>query len=62
VSMIECPVCAIQKQEHREVSVLGCSSCWVYASGLKDRGIFEKYSWAVLKAWSETISAGTPYH
>ena len=43
--------------------VLWCSSCWVYASGLKDRGIFEKYSWAVLKAWSETITAGRcPLH
>ena len=35
-----------------------CSTCWVYASDLKDKGIFEKYSWAVLKAWSETIAAG----
>ena len=34
------------------------STCWVYASDLKDKGIFEKYSWAVLKAWSETIAAG----
>ena len=43
--------------------MLCCSSCWVYASGLKDRGIFEKYSWAVLKAWSETITAGRcPLH
>ncbi|BDA48837.1 Potassium/sodium hyperpolarization-activated cyclic nucleotide-gated channel [Coccomyxa sp. Obi] len=35
-----------------------CSGCWVYASGLSDRGIYEKYTWAVLKAWSETVSAG----
>ncbi len=35
-----------------------CSGCWVYASGLSDRSISEKYSWAVLKAWSETVSAG----
>ena len=26
------------------------STCWVYASDLKDKGIFEKYSWAVLKS------------
>ena len=51
---------ALQAQR---VCLFGCSSCWVYASGLKDRGIFEKYSWAVLKAWSETITAGRcPLH
>ena len=38
---------------------LWCSNCWVYASGLWDQSISEKYSWAVLKAWSETIAAGT---
>ena len=38
--------------------VLWCSNCWVYASGLWDQSISEKYSWAVLKAWSETIAAG----
>ncbi|EIE18161.1 camp-binding domain-like protein [Coccomyxa subellipsoidea C-169] len=26
--------------------------------GLADQSIYEKYSWAVLKAWSETVSAG----
>ena len=36
------------------------SNCWVYANGIADVSISEKYSWAVLKAWSETVAAGTP--
>ncbi|KAK9806501.1 hypothetical protein WJX73_004260 [Symbiochloris irregularis] len=32
--------------------------CWVEAGGLLQAGIWEKYSWSVLKALSETVAAG----
>jgi hypothetical protein len=38
------------------------SNCWVYANDLAEESISEKYSWAVLKAWSETVAAGAARH
>lgn len=34
------------------------SHCWVYAAGLDDGSISEKYSWSILKALSSTVTAG----